>query len=395
MKKNDLLVISERIPPDFAGGGKRAYNQSKYIASLGYQVNILTFTKNMESIENLKISTVPEIRKFSKNKYNRLLSIPIQFSFIIQHLLLNKPKIVYSLNVSYLAYMVLICCKLLNIKVIVGTTLVDNDDPLTIKHRVLGSLKFKIFNFAERIICISPSLAERCKIAGINQERIILIPNPVDVNTFFPLTEEERNIMKKSKGFNDSDIIMLNVGIIIERKRTAYIVEIFNELAKLDENYKLVILGPTNKNDENKQYSEKIIRLISDFNLEDRVFIKGNVKDVNSYMQISDLFLFASQQEGFGNVLIEAMACGLPVISTNIPGITDYIIENGINGYNVNSREDFFNSILSLLQNKEKYNSVKLNCRKEVVNRFSYKKVMQQYFDIFNEVLGKEYFVQK
>ena len=201
--------------------------------------------------------------------------------------------------------------------------------------------------------------------------------------------------MKKSKGFNDSDIIMLNVGIIIERKRTAYIVEIFNELAKLDENYKLVILGPTNKNDENKQYSEKIIRLISDFNLEDRVFIKGNVKDVNSYMHISDLFLFASQQEGFGNVLIEAMACELPVISTNIPGITDYIIENGINGYNVNSREDFFNSILSLLQNKEKYNSVKLNCRKEVVNRFSYKKVMQQYFDIFNEVLGKEYFVQK
>ena len=103
-------------------------------------------------------------------------------------------------------------------------------------------------------------------------------------------------------------------------------------------------------------------------------------------MQISDIFLFASEREGFGNVLIEAMSTGLPVVAKKIEGITDFIIDNKYNGYIAQSKQEFIESINRLLANKDHYNTVSSNARETVVEKFSNEKIMEQYFNLYNNL---------
>src|SRR5690606_32792633 len=108
------------------------------------------------------------------------------------------------------------------------------------------------------------------------------------------------------------------------------------------------------------------------------------------YMKISDVFLFPSRREGFGTVQIEAMASGCPVIANYLPGITDEIINDTVNGYIIYSESDikkYLLIIINLLSDKNLSQQISENAVKKVFMKFSRETVMQNYIKLYQQAM--------
>ena len=147
---------------------------------------------------------------------------------------------------------------------------------------------------------------------NIASDRIVILKNGVNLELFRNdgvIGEEYRSKF----GFKGNDLIIGHVGRFTDEKNHNYIIDVFSELHKKDERYKLLLLGD---GDLRNLMETKV----SAFGLTDCVVFTGNVSNVQDYMQAMDLFIFPSRFEGLGIVGIEAQACGLPcVFSTGVP----------------------------------------------------------------------------
>jgi len=112
--------------------------------------------------------------------------------------------------------------------------------------------------------------------------------------------------------YNRHDKIFIHVGRLIELKGQRHIIKAFSKIKEKHPNSGLVILG------EGKE-RENLEKLVSELHLEQSVFMPGSVKNPFPYMKQSDVFVLASSWEGLPMVLIEAMVCGCPVVSTDMP----------------------------------------------------------------------------
>ena len=165
-----------------------------------------------------------------------------------------------------------------------------------------------LYRRAHRIIAISHGIKEfLVKQLGVNSNKIEVIFNPCDIRLISklsnePLNEEEKTIFKYK--------VLLNVGRLTYEKGQWHLIRAFKLISNKDPNTRLVILGEGPL----KNYFEK---LISDLKLDDKVHLMGWKANPFKYMSKSFLFCFPSLSEGFGNVIVEALACGLPVMSSD------------------------------------------------------------------------------
>lgn len=139
-----------------------------------------------------------------------------------------------------------------------------------------------------------------------------------------PLSETEKTRYKKKLGVDKSKMV-LTIGQFIHRKGFDVLLEAWNK--ELDESCSLVIVGGGEEENQYRQY-------IADHNLENVQLVGFKQKEeIFEYYKAADLFVLPTREDIWGLVINEAMACGLPVISTNMCLGAVELIENGINGY--------------------------------------------------------------
>jgi len=144
--------------------------------------------------------------------------------------------------------------------------------------------------------------------------KVTIINNGIEVDKYV-FNEKIRNTKRKELNYKDVDIVIGHIGRFMKQKNHDFIIDIFNELHKENNNYKLMLVGQGPLMDEMKQK-------VKDLNLEDSVRFLGQRSDANDLYQAMDLFLFPSLYEGLGMVMIEAQCSGLPcVASTEVPQI--------------------------------------------------------------------------
>ncbi len=149
----------------------------------------------------------------------------------------------------------------------------------------------------------------------IPPSKTVTIYNPFDIEKIESLSKED------VEGIDFSKFTFISVGRVDEGKNHQMIIEAFSKLKS--ENMQLIILG---EGDLKQSLHVKI----EEYNLTSKVFLLGFDANPYRYMSKSDCFVFASRFEGFPNVLVEAMACGLPVISTNCKSGPAEILKDGI-----------------------------------------------------------------
>lgn len=171
-------------------------------------------------------------------------------------------------------------------------------------------LQNAIQDAAERIVVPSQSAADAAEHrANVEHQKILVIPNAVDIASFTPVARE---IDRNRIGF---------IGRLDPIKRVE---DLVRAMTFLPVDFRLEIFG------EGPQRSQ-IESLIAHYGLEERVMLRGEIAGSEGALRTIDVLVLPSDAEGFGLVLIEAMAAGVPVIGTNVPGIRE-VIEDNVSG---------------------------------------------------------------
>lgn len=137
----------------------------------------------------------------------------------------------------------------------------------------------------------------------------------VDTRRFRPDTEARKKI-RTALGLSESDVCLLFVGRIKKEKGVLDLASAFQQLMPLHPNLHLLLVGPDEE------------ALIPALRKLQRIHYVGYTAVANEYMAASDILCLPSYREGFGSVLIEAGACGLPTVASGIYGVTDAVVEN-------------------------------------------------------------------
>lgn len=174
--------------------------------------------------------------------------------------------------------------------------------------KIYKKLIMKFYNKADCIISVSKTIKDDLiKNFKINEEKIEVIYNPYDIETIQKLTEEELEEEYKEI-FNQP--VIINVGRLYKQKGQWHLIRAFKKVKEEIPNSKLVILGQGN-------LEEYLRKLVYEYRLEKDIYLLGFQKNPFKFMSRSEICAFSSLYEGFPNVLVEAMACGLPVIASD------------------------------------------------------------------------------
>ncbi len=241
----------------------------------------------------------------------------------------------------------------------------------------------KILGRADKIIVSSLDYAKNSNVKNIlekNPEKFIEVPFGVDVEKFSP-TPSKNELLQKL-GLSQSDKIILFVGGL-DRAHYFKGLEILIKARAEVPNAKILVVGD---GDLRPHYEE----MVKGLGLDDQVVFAGSVaaKDLPDYYNLADVLVLPSldQSEAFGIVLIEAAACGKPVIASNLPGVRS-VVEYGINGFTVSpgNAKELAEKINYFLNNPDEAKRFGVAGRERVLEKYDLKKLGERLEKIFLE----------
>lgn len=199
--------------------------------------------------------------------------------------------------------------------------------------RLFAALIRKLNASADLLIAISPRLGQSV-CSGTTPVPMWVRPNPVDLSRFRLPHANERRIARSYlsellPNLTDTDPVIFQLGRIWPLKNQLLTVQ---ALHYLPSEFRLVLAGPCLPGDID--YLERIRREGSEVDLAGRVVILSDYLPDPEYLyRGADILAFPSTHEGLGNVMLEALCCGLPVVASRIDGVTDWIVQDGVNGH--------------------------------------------------------------
>lgn len=246
---------------------------------------------------------------------------------------------------------------------------------LSKRYHLLFALRWLVNN-SSKTINNSSATRKFCLEAGLDGEKIDVIPFGVDTDFFRPLdVYKDENIFQ-----------ILSVGYLIERKGFEYLIRAMPLVLKEHENARLKIVG-------SGPLESKLKALIYELDLGDQVEIIKNVSDEKLLMMYNsaDLFVLPSivdsqgNTEGLGVVLLEAMACGLPVIGSNVGGISDIVLDSDT-GLLVMEKDvdNIYHTLRSVIENENLGRQLSVNGLKMIKNEYTWEIIAEKYLKLFN-----------
>lgn len=228
-----------------------------------------------------------------------------------------------------------------------------------------------LYTYAKKVICVSKEMEKELKkVYKINNTTTI--HNPINIKQ--NLERAKENILSKDKKYFDGNFVFINIGRLIEQKNHKALIISFKKVIGVNSKAKLLIIGEGHKRDE----LEKLILYLG---LSENVFLLGTRKNVHPYLKKSNCFVFSSLWEGFGLVIIEAMAMGLPIISTDYKyGAREILDKENLICINENL-ETQLTSKMCLAMDKTNINRYNI----ERANAFDINKIIKQWESLLNE----------
>ncbi|WP_218970597.1 glycosyltransferase family 4 protein [Alkalihalobacterium alkalinitrilicum] len=293
------------------------------------------------------------------NLFNKLKTNFLEILKLIRVLKREKPDVVITFirNIP-----TIIACKVAGIKVIVSERNNPIYDP---PNKVWRFLRRIIYPFANGFVFQTDAVKGYFDLNI--QKKSVVIPNPV--NEELPIC----NNNKKRK-------VIVSVGRLSKQKDHATLIKAFGIVRKTFTDYELIIYGEGN-------LREDLLEMIENLGLKDSVFLPGNAKNLYSEICDASVFVLSSKYEGFPNALIEAMALGLPVISTKCNYGPSEIIKNGENGFlvEVGDYEELAKKINYVIKNKSISEKIGNNAY-AIRDKLSTEKIIKKWIDYINLV---------
>ena len=222
---------------------------------------------------------------------------------------------------------------------------------------------------------------------GAMPERVFIAPSIVD-NEFYieqyNRLHPKKKQLKKDRGIRHNKVI-LYVGQLIERKGIQYLISAY-ELLKRDYNDAcLVIVG-------DGPLKDKLQEVCIEQNIDDVIFTGWvSEKEKVIYYSIADVFVLPTLEDVWGLVVNEAMCCGLPIITTNAAGCSIDLVENGYNGFIVNSGdvEQLYYALLNTFENPVEHDQMGIRSLEKIQRDFSVDTTVNGFLSAIKYIRGR------
>lgn len=305
MKEVKLLTIINKL--NLGGIEKTFLSSITPLHSEGYKCSILC-NKGGTLEEDFKNKGV-NIHYFGNFKF------PVTNAILLFFLILRYKYQLVHVRDGFTSGFFILACKLINVPVIVS---IHNSDPQfktswkdhyfynKIRNLYLYLHKFLIYKFSSKIIGHSQNNLSYYKKSFKDHSKFHILYNGVDFKSMSNNTSDGNSYVKRNF------IQLIHVGSFKKQKNHTSLILIFNDLIKKGYNIKLILCGEGREKD-------KIKNLVNSLGLTSLIDFKGNVGQPSLYLTQSDIFVFPSLHEGFGNVLIEAQYNRVAICCSDIP----------------------------------------------------------------------------
>lgn len=270
------------------------------------------------------------------------------------------------------------------------------DEPSVVRRA--GALAFRAFTSADLVMAVSPALAGKWRAAGLQPIRVT--PNGVDMERFRPASEQERQALRRDLGWPAARPVVLFVGFFSRDKRPDLLFRAWRRLVDGLADDQGPVGSPvlafagakaTAYYEIDATLFDEIRREAAAIGRSDAILPVEPTHEIDRCYRAADLFVLPSIREAHPLALLEAMACGLPCIATNLPGATDVLIEDGVNGRLVPPDDEpaLARTLDDLLRDPAGAAAMGARARETVVARYDIRRTADAWLDAYAAVIDQ------
>jgi glycosyltransferase involved in cell wall biosynthesis len=371
MPKPSILMLIANFYPVLGGAEQQALSLSKNLVSRGINTSVLTRSRpderSFEQIENVPVYR--KIHVLDRGKWFGITYILSSFCFLLK--MRNTYDIIHCHIADGLGTTAAIAIKLLFKKkvVIMIASSGQGSDLQELKKSFLNRCCLKLTHMADKIISLCSLSTEELYNESYLESQIAQLPNGIDINSFHP------------KESTKTENRIITVGHLTKIKGTDILLQAVANLTKKEvSHFHVDIIG----DGHDRTCFENIA---TDLNIFDHISFHGDCNNVVELLQRSRIFVLPSRAEGHSNALLEAMACGLPVIATKVGGNLD-VVNNNENGILVEKEnpEQLANAIHKVLNDNKFAEQLGKNARETVVSKYTMERTVLKYVELYNSL---------
>ena len=387
--RKKLLFLCPTTIPINSGAGRNAFTTCKIInQDKHFKADILTFRSHSEllreeAVDNVKIT---RRRLYGNTAILRRLSILTILPYLLRNAIKYDVYIIYGFTPGL--FPLVFIGGLLGKKVFYRPTMYGTDDVLSLvkRNRILGIFRKYLLNKIDVHIAIQPLIHLSFECIFPNKNTSVLLPQGVDT-AFYSRTSNRNDLRRKMK-LPQEKIIILSIGFLIKRKGYDKIFKALKRLKEKKIDFLYLIIGDFERDSINKNMyeylEEEMVELYeyAIYNLADEVKLLGRLQrnDVKNYLTSADIFVLQSNKEGLPNVLLEAMAMGLPSVVSDMPGLNNFLLKDRINCLVTKSSKscEIAYKLLELIKNKPLRKRLGDAAQKNIISNFDAKSYVEE-----------------
>jgi glycosyltransferase involved in cell wall biosynthesis len=374
-------MFSYYFPPQYSGAAKQALSLAKHLRGYGHYVEFVTVRwpglKERDEFDGFPVWRI-EAGRCDRHRELRLWWNLLRF-------VLKRRRdfdILHSHGAYYTNSIVGPLARLVGWKSIVKASLANND-----LHGLKGSLAARIHHAflgkVDAYIAISHDLEKEFHEAGFPAHKVLFLPNGVDIERFRPTSEKEGKVLREVLGLPADRPIALTIGVLDQRKNIGWLMEQWVKNSAFDTGALLVAVGPQSREDSDGAFIRSLQKLADDN--PDLLRLMTYVENIEHCYRAADIFILPSHSEGMPNVILEAMASGLPCVATRVSGVRE-LIDPGRTGYTFIAGDEKKLGELIVTALKER-RAIGLSARKFVEMNYSIDSLARRYDELYSDLL--------
>jgi glycosyltransferase involved in cell wall biosynthesis len=385
-----VLMVTGAYFPEISSSGVQCRNMARLLAGRA-EVHVLTTAVDPRLPRHDSVDGVPvtRIRVDVRSAVSKVRASRRMFLDLFR--MVRQCDLVHLHGYSSKNVLVTAMAKLFRKPIVLSLHTAGFDEPEVIERH--GSLALWAFMAADLYLSVSRGLVDTYLAYGMPADRILEVPNGIDLDRFRPAGVEERSALRRRLALPDGRPLVVFVGFFSRDKQPRVLFDAWLQLHRTKQaDTTLVFVGATKSAyfEVDDQIGERMRHDAEQAGLADRLVFAGAIHHVEDYFRAADLFVLPSRREGLPVALMEAMACGLPSVASRLPGSTETIIDDGANGLLVpaGDHEAMAAAMAAVLGDAQLASALSLAARATVQRRFANADIADRWLDAYDLLAG-------